>query len=112
MAVAALFLWAATNFKRMLAYSSVEHIGIACVGLGFGGAWGIAGALLHIANHALAKSALFLLAGRIRAAYGSADIAAVRGLLRRHAAHGRGFPGRDAGPHGPAAVRALHRARC
>ena len=81
MAVAALFLWAPTNFKRMLAYSSVEHVGIACVGLGFGGPWGIAGALLHIANHALAKSTLFLLAGRIRAAYGSADITAVRGLL-------------------------------
>ena len=52
------------------------------LGLGFGGAWGTAGALLHIANHALAKSALFLLAGRIRAAYGSADIAAVGGLFR------------------------------
>jgi len=80
MVVAALFLWTAQNFKRMLAYSSVEHIGIACVGLGFGGAWGVTGALLHVANHALAKSALFLLAGRIRAAYGSAEIAAVRGL--------------------------------
>jgi hydrogenase-4 component F len=81
MAVAALFLWAPTNFKRMLAYSSIEHIGLACVGLGFGGPWGTAGALLHIANHALAKSTLFLLAGRIRAAYGSTDITAVRGLL-------------------------------
>src|SRR5205823_5241468 len=51
-------------------------------GLGFGGAWGVTGALLHIANHALAKSMLFLLAGRIRAAYDSAEIAAVRGLSR------------------------------
>ena len=91
MAVAALFLWAPTNFKRMLAYSSVEHIGIACVGLGFGGPWGVAGALLHIANHALAKSTLFLLAGRIRAAYGSADIAAVRGLLNRLPRTGAAF---------------------
>src|SRR5881409_1216110 len=33
MAVAALFLWTSQNFKRMLAYSSVEHIGIACLGL-------------------------------------------------------------------------------
>src|SRR5206468_63909 len=62
MAVAALFLWTSQNFKRMLAYSSVEHIGIACLGLGFGGAWGVTGALLHLANHALAKSALFVLA--------------------------------------------------
>jgi hydrogenase-4 component F len=82
MGVAALFLWTSQNFKRMLAYSSVEHVGIVCLGLGFGGAWGTAGALLHIANHALAKSVLFLLAGRIRAAYGSAEIADVRGLLR------------------------------
>ena len=81
MAVAALFLWTSQNFKRMLAYSSVEHIGIACLGLGFGGAWGVTGALLHLANHALAKSALFLLAGRIRAAYDSAEVLAVRGLL-------------------------------
>jgi len=81
MALAAAFLWTSVNYKRLLAYSSVEHIGIVCLGLGFGGAWGTAGALLHIANHALAKSALFLLAGRIRAAYGSAEIGAVRGLL-------------------------------
>ena len=80
MAVAAAFLWSPTNFKRMLAYSSVEHIGIVCLGLGFGGAWALAGAVLHIANHAFAKSALFLLAGRIRAARGSAEIAAVAPL--------------------------------
>ncbi len=91
MAVAALFLWTSQNFKRMLAYSSVEHVGIVCVGLGFGGAWGLTGALLHIANHALAKSALFLLAGRIRAAYDSAEIAAVRGLRARLPRTGAGF---------------------
>jgi hydrogenase-4 component F len=79
-AVAALFLWAPANFKRMLAYSSIEHLGLVCLGLGFGGPWGIAGAVLHVANHALAKSSLFVLAGRIRAAYGSAEVAAVSGL--------------------------------
>src|SRR5205814_3848996 len=81
MAVAALFLWTSQNFKRMLAYSSVEHIGIACLGLGFGGAWGVTGALLHLANHALADAGLFLLAGRIRAAYDSAEVLDVRGLM-------------------------------
>ena len=81
MAVAAVFIPGQTDYKRMLAYSSVEHIGIACLGLGFGGAWGVTGALLHIANHALAKSALFLLAGRVRAAYDSAEIATVRGFM-------------------------------
>jgi hydrogenase-4 component F len=80
-AVAAAFLWTSPNYKRMLAYSSVEHIGLVCLGLGFGGVLGTSGAVLHIANHALAKSIGFLLTGRVRAAYGSAEIAAVGGLL-------------------------------
>jgi hydrogenase-4 component F len=83
MAVAAAFLWSPRNYKRMLAYSSVEHLGIVSLGLGFGGPWGVAGAMLHIANHALAKSVLFLLSGRIRAAYASTEVVAVRGLLAR-----------------------------
>jgi len=83
MAVAAAFLWNPKNYKRMLAYSSVEHLGLVSLGLGFGGPWGLAGAMLHIANHALAKSVLFLLSGRIRDAYASTEIAAVRGLLAR-----------------------------
>ncbi len=81
-AVAAAFLWISPNYKRVLAYSSVEHIGLVCLGLGFGGALGTSGALLHVANHALAKSIGFLLSGRIRAAYGSAEIAAVGGLMQ------------------------------
>jgi hydrogenase-4 component F len=91
MALAAAFLWAPTNYKRMLAYSSIEHLGVVALGLGFGGAWGIAGALLHVANHALAKSVLFLLSGRIRAAFQSAEIGAVRGLLTAMPLTGRGF---------------------
>ena len=83
MAVAAAFLWNPRNYKRMLAYSSVEHVGLVTLGLGFGGPWGIAGAMLHIGNHALAKSVLFLLSGRIRAAYASVELGAVRGLLAR-----------------------------
>ena len=91
MAVAAAFLWTSSSYKRLLAYSSVEHVGIVCLGVGFGGPWGVAGALLHIGNHALAKSVLFLLAGRVRAAYGTADIAAVRGLLARMPRTGAAF---------------------
>jgi hydrogenase-4 component F len=91
MAAAAAFLWRPRNYKRMLAYSSIEHVGLVCLGLGFGGAWGVGGALLHVANHALAKSVLFLLAGRIRTAYGSAEIAAVQGLLATRAVTGRMF---------------------
>jgi hydrogenase-4 component F len=83
LAVAATFLWNQRNYKRMLAYSSVEHLGLVSLGLAFGGAWGIAGAMLHIANHALAKSVLFLLSGRIRAVYGSIEVGDIRGLLAR-----------------------------
>jgi hydrogenase-4 component F len=91
MAVAAAFLWSPTNFKRMLAYSSVEHLGLVCLGLGFGGTWGLAGAALHLGNHALAKSVLFLLSGRIRDAYGTVEIPSVRGLLTAMPITGRGF---------------------
>ncbi len=82
--VAAVFLVRQRNYKRMLAYSSVEHIGIICLGLGFGGYWGVFGALLHVVNHALAKSLLFILSGNILLKYHSAEIREVRGLL--HAA--------------------------
>jgi hydrogenase-4 component F len=89
--VAAAFLWAPGNYKRMLAYSSVEHIGLVGLGLGFGGALGVSGALLHIANHGLAKCVVFLLAGRIRAAYGTVELGRVRGLLTALPVTGRGF---------------------
>lgn len=82
MGVAAAFLWAPRNYKRMLAYSRVEHMGLTCLGIAFGGAWGVVGALLHVVNHALAKSALFILAGRILQRVGSAEVAHVRGLAR------------------------------
>lgn len=81
-AVAAVFLLRQHNYKRMLAYSSVEHVGIICLGLGFGGPWGLLGALLHIVNHALSKSLLFIVSGNIFLRYGTAEIGKVRGLLR------------------------------
>jgi len=79
--VAAAFLVRQRNYKRMLAYSSVEHVGIICLGLGFGGYWGVFGALLHVVNHALAKSLLFILSGNILLKYHTAEIRDVRGLL-------------------------------
>ena len=58
----------AGNFKRLFAYSSVEHMGIIAVALGFGGVLGLYGALLHTLNHAIAKSVLFLTSGDVRCA--------------------------------------------
>jgi hydrogenase-4 component F len=65
----------------MLAYSSVEHMGLVAVGLGLG-PLGAFAAWLHVVNHAIAKSACFLLAGRILHRYRTTEIAGVTGLLR------------------------------
>jgi hydrogenase-4 component F len=79
MLVAALFILGTRNFKRMLAYSSVEHMGILSVGAALGGA-GTAAALFHVWSNALTKGALFLSAGNIRRAAGSASMDDVRGM--------------------------------
>jgi hydrogenase-4 component F len=82
MAVAAGLIIGQADYKRMLAYSSVEHMGILAVGIGLGGS-GDWGALFHAVNHSLTKAALFLLAGNILAAYGTKKSADVRGVLKR-----------------------------
>jgi hydrogenase-4 component F len=69
------------HYKRMLAYSSVEHLGLVSIGLGLG-PLGTFAALLHLVNHAVAKSMAFLLAGRILHRYETTEIARVSGLLR------------------------------
>jgi hydrogenase-4 component F len=91
LAVAAAFLLTQRNYKRMLGYSSVEHMGIICLGLGFGGYWGVFGALLHVINHALSKSLLFMLSGNILLKYRTTDIRRVRGLLRASPLTGGAF---------------------
>jgi hydrogenase-4 component F len=68
MGVAAVFIIGQTDFKRMLAYSSVEHMGIIVFGVGIGGAAGF-GAMFHAWNHSLTKAMLFLAAGNILAVY-------------------------------------------
>ena len=69
------------HYKRMLAYSSIEHIGLVAIGLGLG-PLGTFAAFLHLVNHAVAKSMAFLLAGRILHRYKTTEIARVTGLLR------------------------------
>jgi len=83
MAVAAGLIIGQPDYKRMLAYSSVEHMGILCVGIGLGGL-GDWGALFHAVNHSFTKAALFLLAGNFLAAYGtkkSSDVNGAAGTL-------------------------------
>ena len=82
MALAAVFMAGQRDFKRMLAYSSVEHMGILAIGLGLGGG-AVAGAFYHVLNNGLAKGVLFLTAGNIHRAYGSKRVDEVRGASRR-----------------------------
>ncbi len=79
MLIAALFLLGTRDFKRMLAYSSVEHMGILCVGAALGAA-GAAAALFHVWSNSLTKASLFLSAGNMRRAAGSASMDDVRGM--------------------------------
>lgn len=80
-AIGAFTLVRQRHYKRMLAYSSVEHMGLVAIGLALG-PLGAFAAWLHVANHAVAKSASFLLAGRILHRYQTSEIGDVTGLLR------------------------------
>jgi len=69
MFLAAPFILVQENLKRMLAYSSLEHVGLICVGIGLGTPITIFGALLHMGYHALTKPVLFFAAGNIHQTY-------------------------------------------
>ena len=69
------------NYKRMLAYHSVEHMGLISFGLGMGPV-GAAGAVMHMIGHTLAKSALFFSAGEILLTRHTTKIANIKGLWR------------------------------
>ncbi len=81
MGVSGIFILHQPDYKRMLAYSSVEHMGILATGVGLGGS-AIAGAMLHAICHSLVKSSLFLLSGNILAAYDTKKVENVTNLLK------------------------------
>ncbi len=81
MSVAALFMIRQRDMKRMLAYSSIEHMGILVLGLGIG-APALFGTLLHVITNGLTKGVLFLSVGNIHRAYGSKSIDQVHGAMR------------------------------
>ncbi len=82
MLVAGVFMARQRDLKRLLAYSSVEHMGILALGVGIGGD-GVFGALYHVLNNGVTKGVLFLAAGNLQLAFGSKRTDAVRGALRR-----------------------------
>ena len=74
--VAALFIARQTGIKRLMAYSSVEHMGVLALGFGFGGPLGVAGALYHMLDHSLNKSLMFFGAGDAMQVFDSKEMAA------------------------------------
>ena len=82
MAVATVFMIGQRDFKRLLAYSSVEHMGILALGLGVGGP-ALFGTMLHVVTHGMTKGVMFLSAGNIYHTYGSKNTDYVRGALRQ-----------------------------
>lgn len=78
--IAAVFIQKADNFKRMLAYSSIENMGIIAIALALGKVC----MDIHLIGHSLIKCALFLNAGNILSLYGTKELPKVRGLLKHH----------------------------
>jgi len=81
-AVPAFLVAVQRDIKRLLAFSSIENMGIVSLGIGFGGAARPA-ALLHVLNHSVAKVLLFLVAGDLILRFGTQRIRKIRGVLRQ-----------------------------
>ena len=78
--VAAVFILAQHDLKRLLAYCSVEHLGMIALGLGLGPLGAVA-ALFHTLNHSVSKILAFFAAGRLGQIYGTQEMADIRGAL-------------------------------
>jgi len=85
--IATAFIIGQGDIKRLLAYSSVEHMGLLVLGLGLGGT-GAYGAVLHALNNGLAKAMIFLAVGNVVLVTGTSASDEIRGLLRRVPASG------------------------
>jgi hydrogenase-4 component F len=81
-AASALFMYVQRDIKRLLAYSSVENIGLIVLGFGIGGPAGILAALLQAINHSLVKSLMFCTSGNILMKYHTRDLRKVSGMLQ------------------------------
>ncbi|MGB6371662.1 MAG: proton-conducting transporter membrane subunit [Atribacterota bacterium] len=74
------------DLKRLLAYSTINQLGIVLIGLGIGTELGLTGALFHVLNHAIMKSALFFCAGVMIAETGTREIQGLNGFGRQQPA--------------------------
>jgi hydrogenase-4 component F len=80
--VAAPFILTQRNFRRVLAYSSIDHAGIMVAALGFGGKLGALGATLHMLFHAVTKPLMFFCAGNVQQHFATPYFWKVRGVIR------------------------------
>jgi len=93
LAVALPFIVAQGDLKRLLAYSSIEHIGLGALALGFGGPIALGGLALHLLAHGLTKASLFLAGGGLVESGRSRRIARLTGSLGTTPLDGRAFLG-------------------
>ncbi|MDE1845342.1 MAG: hydrogenase 4 subunit F [Thaumarchaeota archaeon] len=80
--IAAASIYFQKDMKRMLAYSSVEHMGLVSLGIGFGGMFGIYGAILQIINHAIAKPLMFFASGTVSQKYETKVMSKIKGIIK------------------------------
>jgi hydrogenase-4 component F len=80
--LASLYVFGQRDVKRLLAYSSVEHMGILAIGVSFGAPIALAGVLLHVMAHAAAKGSAFMGAGVFTVKYRTKQMAAMRDGMR------------------------------
>lgn len=82
MGIAAVSMYFQKDMKRLLAFSSIEHMGIISVAIGFGGVLGIYGGMLHMINHSIAKPLMFFASGTISQKYETKAISKIRGVIK------------------------------
>jgi hydrogenase-4 component F len=89
--LAAFALWRRRDARRLFAWSSIEHIGLATIAFGIGGAVASLAGIIHLLGHALVKSAVFFAIGAATQIKGSRQIADIGGLASSHPALGWGL---------------------
>lgn len=89
--IAGILMLTQRDYKRLLAYSSIEHVGISLVGFGLGGPLGLFAGFFHMLNHALAKSTAFYAAGMVLLRHGHRTLQRITGLLRQAPPEGAGL---------------------
>ncbi len=82
--IGALVILVSKDVKRMLAFSTIENIGLIATGLALGSLVATKGAILHVLSHGMAKSSLFLMSGLLMLIYGTRDMSRMRDLYNTH----------------------------